>query len=159
MTDGIVVGEIHLAPDGKTPLFRRIRHDYEAGTETGKVARPCDHGAFLLDEKWSSVTCGLCRKEVPAFDALMTLVAHWDRLKSDAAHRERATADLHRAELRRLARLRIFDDAERAEIAKAIKDFRATARQLADVADRFGGLEDERRAARRRERRALKVKG
>jgi hypothetical protein len=158
MTDGIVIGEIHLAPDGKTPLFRRIRHDYEAGTEVGKIARPCDHGAFLLDEKWSSVTCGKCNVVVPAFDALMTLVAHWDRLKADAAQRERATADLNRAELRRLERLRCFDDAERAEITKAIRDRSATARQLADVADRFGGLEDERRAARRRERRALKGK-
>lgn len=151
--EGELVGAIRPGPNGEPPLFRIIRHDDEV-RDAGPNVRPCDHRQFIVDAKFSTVTCGKCHTQVPPCAALIILIEHWDRVICDRQTAADAEKRAHVAELRRLGRLRCMTDEERAEIATAVNSYRLTHHDAALLASRFRKVE----SARRQERRVVRRK-
>jgi hypothetical protein len=151
--DMAVIGEI-VPPDDENepPSFRIIKHDFDV-QRAGPGVRPCSHGPFVLDEKWSTVTCGKCGQHVPPFNVLLRW-AEWDEMaKRRRMGFEDAEKRLHREELRRLSKLRVATDEHRAEIAKALGwSSKLTGQELGQLAKR---IRDEQNAIKYRSQHPL----
>src|SRR5690606_11972783 len=99
----VIVGEIQPGREGEAPTFKIIRHEWEP-LATDPNVRPCEHGQFVLDPKWATVTCGKCQGRVDPFAALLLFAEWYDTLKRRWERAEEAERRLHREHLRDLRR-------------------------------------------------------
>jgi hypothetical protein len=159
MSDDIV-GIIEPGDDGGAATFRIIRRiggargeQHELGSDDAGV-RPCAHPRFILDERWSTVTCGECKQVVDAFSALMRYAEWSEQWRRDRGLAEAAEQRLQITVLRSLARKRCFTDEERRELNGAIQNYRPhrTARELEVIVRKFEALERDRRSEKRQAR-------
>jgi hypothetical protein len=148
---GRIVGVIHQAKaDDEKPEFTIVRRDLYPGQNE----RKCEHGKFILDEQWATVECGLCGERVEPFAALMSLATHWQRIEQARYRAIEAEKATHRAELKRLSRLRDATDEEKAEIQRlAGWGFGGTVKDLREATSRIGRAISTRKMAKRKQRR------
>lgn len=158
ITGGIVAEIIPTGLDGP-PLFRIVQHDSEV-SGAGPNVRPCDHGRFILDTKWKTVTCGDCHTQVDAFAALMVYAKWYHELERRRQSADHAEYQLHITELRRLAKLQLCTDAERQEIEKAIRSGYGlnTNKSLRVLTRRISEAVRDRRREKRELRQGLRVR-
>jgi hypothetical protein len=114
-----IAGVIHPARDDGSPVFEIIRRDHWMQPPEG--VRPCDHGNFILDEQWATVTCKKCNEKVGPFAALLYYARNYQEIKREHARLRDAKKELMFAQLKRLANLRDASDAERREIREAVR--------------------------------------
>lgn len=149
MSDGgLVVGIIHHAKDDtEKPEFEIIRRD---GYQSFTNPRPCEHGKFILDEKWASVTCGKCKERIDPFAALMHYAANFQAIERRHVQMVEAEKSNHFSELKRLSRLRDATEDERDEIAKLTGwSFDGTVEDLRVATNGIRRAIDERKWAKR----------
>src|SRR5690606_10949010 len=93
---GRIVGAIEPNPEGGEPLFTIVRR----GDTPPPNVRACPHPRYLLDEEWSTVTCGRCGERLDPFAVLLNYAVWWQRFDNHRAVVEQAERRLHIAELR-----------------------------------------------------------
>lgn len=81
--------------------------------ETMAGVRPCEHRSYILDDEWSTVTCGECKAKLDPYAVLRQHAKIWQKIRSERAHYIRAHVDLLRASCHDMLRRSCFDDAER----------------------------------------------
>ena len=153
MSEGFVIGKILPAKsDTDKPEFEIIRR---AGfKEPDADVRPCAHGKFILDEQWSTVTCGKCREKVDPFSALMYYALNYEATRREHQRLIEQEKSTRTEELRRLGRLRDASDDNRAEIARLTGwGFNGTVTELREAERRITREINDRRYARREQRR------
>jgi hypothetical protein len=134
-----IAGEIIPQPGADKPLFTVFRRDYPAGLlqdAEAQLIRPCEHGAFKLDDRWHTVRCGRCKEPVDAYAALRSIAEQWEQMERRHARMEEAERRLLLEALRRFHRLRGTSEANRAAIAAALANYRATLDDLRTLARR-----------------------
>jgi hypothetical protein len=152
--EGELVGQIRPAPDDGKPLFRVIGRRDRVSKEGDENVRPCDHHGFILDRKWSTVTCEKCRQTISAFDAIMRYVEWCERLKSEQRWLEMWTRRYHVARLKDMQDRRALTDAERAEISDVIqREHKFPVDEIERLADRIRKALSQRKNDARQQRR------
>jgi hypothetical protein len=145
--DGFVAGVIHPSPDGGAPLFKVV-HRNETWN-LGENVRPCDHGNFVLDARWATVTCGECKTQVDPFSALMSFADWWGELTHRQSMAEEAERRMLRQSLRGLA-AKVDAKPDEAEIrALADRSWGMPIHELRAEHRRLDRAASERRRARR----------
>jgi hypothetical protein len=153
MSEG-VVGRILPSNNGGKPFFEIIRRDEDKWKAPPESVRACNHGPFVLDMKWSTVTCKKCEEKLDAF-AVVAAFAEWEgewrRIEGNA---ERARCQLWVDELRRLRKLRGATDEEVAEIERTLNQSHAMkSSELVEIGDRVRNAISDRKHAQRQARR------
>ncbi len=135
------------------PEFEIIRRSGVASPD--EDVRPCEHGKFILDEEWATVTCGKCKQRVDPFAALMYYARFYqERIAWRFRELESSEKSLHQAELKRLSRLRDATDEEKREIS-GLTDWhsKATLDDLREAVQRIGRAIQTRKMEKRMKRR------
>ncbi|MBA2670572.1 MAG: hypothetical protein H0U67_09390 [Gemmatimonadetes bacterium] len=147
--NGMVVGVIHPAKsETERPEFEIIRRD--GWRDPGAEVRPCEHAKFILDERWSTVTCGKCKERVDPFSAIMYYAEKYQEIRRRHDWMVEAEKSLHTAELKRLSRLRDATEEERYEIARLTGwSFKGGVEDLREAADRIRRTIGERKSEKR----------
>lgn len=118
-TEGRIVGIIHRVKDEtEKPEFEIIRREAMSWQQPPENVRACQHGKFILDEKWATVTCGRCGEKVDAFSALMYYALNHQATEQQYDRMVAAEISMHNEELKRLARLRDATEENRKEIER-----------------------------------------
>lgn len=133
-------------PDG--PPLKIIRRSHSAKYEmpVDKAVRACQHGKFTLDEKWKTVTCGLCGDKVDPFSVLAYVACWREDFERQRELVTEAEKSLHIEELRRLRKLRGITVTEAKEIDAALSDrWALEAKQLGEVSHRIENALKERK--------------
>jgi hypothetical protein len=156
--EGELVGAIRPGPDGE-PTFRIVRREARMYTEReAENVRPCEHHAFILDEKFATVTCGECKSKIDAFAALMLYAEWFERLKHKQYHAESAEKQLYVSLIRQQAKRQALTDDERAEIGEWLRlHYRASLTDTKKFQSRFEKVLAERRGVKRHARRRRPV--
>jgi hypothetical protein len=143
VNEGRIVGSIRPAEeDGAPPVFailRRERNDFAYLHQTEEEIAPCKHdtGTFVLNEKWSTISCSVCKEKLDPFCVLMRHAEWGERLESQRKEIVQAERNRWTEELRRLRTLRgITPEESRALLdviqsaySKAPGDLKSLARQ------------------------------
>ena len=110
---GVILPEITLK-DGKPPkkpLFKVERGGmYEFDPDN------CQHGPFILNDKWKVITCDTCGEKLDPYAVVSQYAEWWDRFASRKAGAEVAEKNMYVANLRRMRRLRSVTEEERDEM-------------------------------------------
>lgn len=145
--DPAVVGHIPLAvpvsPAAPRPLFTRVPGNaggrpHPALRDAPPDTRPCDHGRFVLDDEWLTVTCGECGERLDPYAVLRRHAVWWEEFAHREARAEEAEKRFHVEELRRLRRLRGTSPEDVAAIDAALgQAWRHSAHDLAALSRRI----------------------
>jgi hypothetical protein len=155
---GVIIGVIHPPETpGALPLFTILKR----GSYEDEYQRPdeeCHHGAFVLDERWQTVKCGLCGAKVEPFAALMTFGEWYEKLRAKQSELTWDRIDSLRKTLRAIRDRVALTDEDRREISNAINytGKETTIENLSALLDRMQGKIDEARSERRAKRRAAR---
>ena len=155
---GFVVGVIHRAKDDtEKPEFEIIRRDTSGwASPPPESVRACQHGKFILDEQWATVTCGRCGEKVDPFSALMHYAQNYQAIERRHEQMVAAETGMHKEELKRLARLRDATDEDRREVERltgwsfkgGVNELREAARRIRrEISDRKHAKKSERKGA------------
>lgn len=155
MDDQKIAGVIRPAREDGTPVFEIIRRDHWMSPPEG--VRPCEHGRFILDEQWATVTCKDCGEKVDPFSALMWYARNYQEVRRERERMLEAKKGLMIAELRRLSKLRDATDAEREEIAGIVRSpYRAKLEDCQEAVTRIQMAIRQRKDAKRRTQRVVR---
>ncbi len=148
--EGRIVGIIHqVKDDAEKPEFEIIRRD-ESWKQPPENVRACQHGKFILDEKWATVACGRCGEKVDAFSALMYYAQNHEAINRHYDRMVAAETALHKEELKRLSRLRDATEEHRQEIGRLTGwSFRGGVNELRDAVRRIRREILDRKSAKR----------
>lgn len=144
-----IVGQIEPGKDGDRATFKIIRNLGPDRERSG-----CEHGRFVLDERWATVTCGQCNERVDPFAALMRFAEWWQELQRHRRSMEEAEKRLLGESLRRLRRLRDITDTEKQEVDAMLDHWwQATTDAARSLERRVSAAISERKWEKRRRRR------
>lgn len=103
-------------------MFRIVRrHDPVGGRGVGPNVRPCEHPHFVLDEKFSTVTCEKCGERLQPFDILLQHAEYWERMLRDRDAAYEAHERLLVEQMRRLIALKSVSAEERSALEAAVR--------------------------------------